>query len=822
MRLSIGFETRRGRARRLGILAAALLVAAFPAAAQTPDPLPAGEADADGWRAYPAFNEVTAVARGLGRIWAGTPGGVFSYDPASGEVERTTVVDGLRGGDLQALAVDERRGLVWAGYADGTLDRLTVETGDVRSFLDLSRNVQFVSRGVRRLIVRGDSLYAATDFGVVVFDVARGEVRNTYARLGSLLPATPVNDILFAPVPAGAPGAGRAGIWLATEAGVVRASADGPLQSPTAWTVEAGFGHRALSLAQFGGTIYAGGGPAGAADLYRRDAAGAYRRQLSVNEDIRDLVADGDGLTAGSDRLLARSAARVFAVAPGAPTTVYSPGRAGALSGLTVGPDGRRWAGDAGLGLFALPDRPDDGTAVAFGVVDAVVPAGPFANEIVDLDVARDGTLWAVTARVDAAQSSAVNRLDGDTDEWTALLTRDDPERLGQADLQSVTVGPDGTVYVGTGGDGLVVIAPNGDVQRYDETNSSLRSADPQNASFVSISGIAFERDRRWIANREAPLPLHLFGKDGTFAGLPFVDGTFGGQGRWTVAVDQVGQKWLTVGTAGLLVWDTGADPASPADDRVRQYRGAGEGQTGLPGAEVRDVVVDGMGTVWIGTARGLATISASATRSVFSADAGLALPQFTLTPTNADGRPDFFLRDVFVNDLDVDPAGRVWVATTSGAYLVVPAPPPATGYVLARTLDAATSPLPTDVVNRIAVRPGDGRVFLATERGLFSVGGDATAAVAASTELRASPSPFRPADTPGGVVVSGLASARSTVRVLTLAGERVYQADVAGGSFRWDGRDDRTGEVVSSGVYLVTAVDEVGASVVGKIAVIR
>ena len=819
MRLLTGFSALTVRVLRLAVVAA-LVGSTFvvsTAAAQAPDPQPTDGTDADGWRAYPAFNEVTAVTSGLGRIWAGTPGGVFSYDPTSGEVERTTVVDGFTGGDLQALAVDERRGLVWAGYADGTLDRITVESGAVQSYLDLARNVQFASRGVRRLLVRGDSLYAATDFGVVVFDVARGEVRNTYARLGSLPPATPVNDILFAPLPAGTTGAGTAGIWLATESGIVRAAAaDGALQSPTAWTAEAGFTARTRSLARFDGTVYAGGGPAGAADVYRRDAAGAYRRLLGIGEEVRALVADGD-------RLLALTPFRVLAVAPGvppnAPVTTYRPTRAGALSGLAVGPDGRRWAGDAGLGLFALPDRPDDGANVPFDV-DAVVPAGPFANEIVDLDVARDGTLWAVTARVEAAQSSAVNRLDADTDEWTALLTRDDPEGLGRSSLQSVTVGPDGVAYVGTNGDGLVVITPAGSVQRYDETNSSLRSADPTNNSFVSISGVAFERDRRWIANREAPLPLHLFDKDGTFAGLPFPSGTSGGQGRSTIAVDPAGQKWITVGVAGVIVWDTGADPASPADDRARQYRGVGEGQTGLPNGEVRDVVVDGAGVVWIGTARGLATVFQP--RSVFSSDPNLGAPQVTLTPTNAAGERDFFLRDVFVNDLDVDPAGRVWVATTSGAYLVAPAPPPATGYVVLRTLDAATSPLPTDVVNRIAVRPGDGRVFLATEGGLFSVGGDATAAVASSTALRASPSPFRPDETSGGVVVSGLASARSTVRVLTLTGERVYQADVGGGSFRWDGRDDRTGEVVSSGVYIVTAVDEDGTSVVGKIAVIR
>jgi flagellar hook assembly protein FlgD len=70
-------------------------------------------------------------------------------------------------------------------------------------------------------------------------------------------------------------------------------------------------------------------------------------------------------------------------------------------------------------------------------------------------------------------------------------------------------------------------------------------------------------------------------------------------------------------------------------------------------------------------------------------------------------------------------------------------------------------------------------------------------------------------------VVVSGLATAVSQVRVLTAAGDVVYAAEVRGGSFRWDGRD-RDGQPVPSGVYLVAASGSDGAMRTGKVAVIR
>lgn len=790
-----------------GLCALACALFAVPALAQTPAPAPS----AAGWLGYPAYTEVTAVTSGFGRVWAGTPGGVFGYDPASGEILRRNPIDGLRGGPVRALVTDDRRGGLWVGYADGALDRIQVDGTDVQTYLDIERNTQFPGRTVRRMRVRGDSLYIATDFGLVVFDLVRNEVRNTYARLGALPPGTGANDMLFAPLPDGRPG-----LWVGTDAGLVYAAlGDAALQSPAAWTLSI-FPDRALSLALYTPpgdvpAIYVGGGPPDARDLYRLRPGGGYDRLLFINSDILDLVVDGP-------TLLLLQPFRVLPLAPLGTGGAYVAEGATALGGLTVGPGGRRWVGDAAVGLFALPDGPNPVGDVRF-TPQPVVPEGPFSNSYAAIDVAPDGTVWTASVRIAAAQSSAISRLDPATGAWTSRLTRAEPAALGVADLLSLSVNARGAVYVGSDGDGLIIIQPDGQTVRYDETNSTLRQigTNPLN---VAVSDVAFEGDVTWVANRGSSLPLQRFAADGTSVGLPVPNGAFLGQDIYRLAIDRLGQKWLALGRTGLAVWDTGADPLAPADDRIRQYRGQGSVNVGgLPGENVVDVVVDGDGTVWIGTNRGLATVFSPG--SAFSPDLNLGLPQFTLTPAAPDGSRSSFLRDVSVNDLDVDPAGRVWVATSSGAYLAAPSPQ-GSGYVVLREINAGNSPLPSDNILRIAVRPGDGRVFMTTAEGLFSVSGDATLAPATSEALRVSPSPFRPSDAPQGVLISGLATSRSTVRVLTLAGELIYETEASGGSMRWDGRDGRTGAIVASGVYVIASVGANGEAVLGKIAVIR
>ena len=742
----------------------------------------------DDWEAYPAYNEVTALASAPDGVWAGTSAGLFLYGIPDGEITTFTSVDDLRGGPLGALAYDEARGRLWVGYEDGLLERLDPATGDVTAFFDLTRADQYASRGVRQIRVAGDVLYLATDFGVVVFDVARDEVRSTYDRLGTLPAGSPVEDVVEAPLPGGG-----VGLWVATRGGVFVADRDAPnLQTPGAWTRAEGFSGEALTLAVLDGVLYAGGGTEDAPGLYRATAAGPWERTLSIDSPIIDLDADGD-------RVLAVSTFAAYAVGAGGETR-YVSGAVTALRAVVAGPRGGVWAGDAALGLLPLPE----GTGTVNYDPDPVLPPGPFTNSIAGIDVSDDGVLWAATTRLAAANSAAVSRLEDGV--WTDFLTRDTDLDIARADFRAGVVGPDGAFYAGAEGDGLTVFAPEGEPTTYREGNASLRAA-AGTVGYVVVPDVAFEGDRRWVLNLFSSQPLHSFAADGTWTGLPYPAGIPSTALAIRIAIDETGQKWLALRESGLAVWSTGADPTSPVDDRGRSFIGEA---SGLPDPTVTDVVVDGQGRVWVGTRRGVATVAVPSV--ALDGDPGLGVP---ITRDGAGA--SFLFRDVSVNDLEVDPAGQVWIATTSGAFLIN-----AAGDNVVREVRSSNTPLPSDDVLEIAVDPTSGRVFLTTTEGLFSFAGDATRPDFRSESLVMTPNPFRPGATAGGVLVTGLAADRSEVRVMTVAGDVVWAGEVLGGAFRWDGRDQRTREPVPSGVYLVAAAGEDGGTVYGKMAVIR
>ena len=87
--------------------------------------LQAGWAQDGQWTAHTSMREVVALSASDEALWAATSGGVFSYLPESGEIERFTAAEGLHSVQTQAIAYDSRRGAVWAVWQPSQLPSMT-------------------------------------------------------------------------------------------------------------------------------------------------------------------------------------------------------------------------------------------------------------------------------------------------------------------------------------------------------------------------------------------------------------------------------------------------------------------------------------------------------------------------------------------------------------------------------------------------------------------------------------------------------------------------------------------------------------------------
>ncbi|MEM1093382.1 MAG: two-component regulator propeller domain-containing protein [Bacteroidota bacterium] len=762
----------------------------------------AAAAQSGAWQAHPSLRQATGIASSATDLWVATTGGVYRYAPSSGEVRRFSPADGLSAPDTSTVAYDAVRDAAWVGFRNGVLNRIDAQTDAVTSFLDIARAEQFAQRSINRIVLQGDSLLIATGFGVVVFDAIRGEVRDAYTRFADFDRGTAAFDALVAPLPDG-----RAGLWVATAAGIAYAPLNGVnLQDPSVWTTE-GVADEPMSvfaLAFFNGAVYAGTSQ----DLRRRDARGYTRLNLT-----------GRGVRAfhtTPDALYATERFRFLSVDTDGRGTGHTEDTFQDPQDVTTGPDGSVWLADLNQGLVRIQPP----TQTALTIEGTFTPSGPYHRDFSDLAMDAEGNLWTSAAVRDGG---IYRRTPGD--EWTSINRITTPSLGDDNNYTKIFAAPDGTIWAASEGDGILRLAPDGTLTPFDAGNSSLVNA-TGTSDFIIGGGAAQDRDGVvWVTTRASRRPLHVYQPDDTWTALfPYV-----GDGLGTTAsaygdiyIDAFDQKWIIVRnennlrlTKGLLVIDTGTTPTDQSDDSFRFFGTEGGAGSGLPSIGVNAIVEDNDGLIWMATDNGIAFML---NNGIVARDPS-ALPIWPARANRQQGEDPYLLRGLQVNDIAIDPANRIWAATDEGAFLVQSVEG---GYVIDAQFTASNSPLLSNTVLDVAVSPVSGRVFFSTDRGLISYQGDAVQPAAEVQDLFVYPNPVRLSEVDAPTIfIEGLVD-DTDVRILTITGDVVAQVPARGGRIRWDGRD-RSNALVPSGMYLVVAVSNAGeGTAYGKIAVIR
>ncbi len=764
---------------------------------------PAATAQVGDWQAHTSFRQIVDLSASDESVWVATTGGVFAYAPAGQELRRFTPAEGLHNVLTQAVLYSAACECVWIGYRDGVLDRLDVLTGAVRSFRDIERAAQFPSRTIRRIVEQGDSLLVATDFGLVVFDPVRGEVRDTYSQLGSLTPGTTVYDVVVAAFDGEAPA-----FWVATAEGLARAPLDTPnLKDPASWTIESVPGSGPLTaLAHFAGSLYVGGESA----LFRRTGPGAFAEVARTGVVQR--------LRAVGDRLVSVSGFSLVAIdAAGGAQTVSSPVLQ-AMRSVVEGPGGGFWVGDEAAGLVAV--EPIVAGEPTLDVIAAdIYPEGPFDGQFSDLDFAGDGALWLGGVR---GPNVGFYKLGPDGD-WTSYTSRFRPELVGRrTEFRYAHVDARGHAWVGSFGGALLEVTLDDEIVVHDQSNSSLRRAEAvTDETFIIIGGIGSQPDGTvWVTNVDAARPLSVWQPGEGWASLPSPIGSALTLGR--VYVDSFGQKWIIAVdrrnlrvNVGVVVLETGSTPGDASDDAALFLSEEGGGGQGLPVVGVNAIVEDRDGLVWIGTDEGLAYV---VNTGIVARDPNTT-PIWPIRADRREGESQFLLFGLKINDLAVDPANRLWVATDEGAWLIEEA---GLGFQEVAHFTTENAPLFSDIIVSVEVDARTGDVYFVTDAGLLSYRSEAIAPAEQSQDLVVYPNPARfSTDAAPEIFIEGLVE-ETEIRIVTAGGELVRRIEARGGRTRWDGRDE-SGRLVPSGMYVILAVGTNGEkAAVGKVAIIH
>ena len=726
------------------------------------------------WRTHLPYQKVIAVEPVGNKIYAATEYELFYYDTQDNSINILNKINGLSDIGISTMRYNTSQRKLFVAYTNANVDLIDSE-GNIKNMSDIKDKNIVGNKSINNVFCNGDLAYVACGFGIVVFDLKKEEVKDTYY-IGNQGDAVNVTDIaLFN---------GR--IYASTEDGVYYASQDAQnLANYSAWHFDNSLVHPHLAYTEmevFNGKLYLNyNGGYDADTLFVNDGNhwGYFNKQdVSQKYELR----------AYNDRFILtnRYKVSVFDVNLNEALSIHSPGGSIEPQSAALDNSGNYWIGDNRRGLIKTSD--------GWNYSD-VKPNGPASKNVFELQACGD-QVWIATGGHAANWGKrylkdGVARFDGS---WTIFNRSTLQDFDAYSDFVCTVTDPNdpSVTYVGTWGDGVLKFKNGELVQVYNAENSTLDYwvKDP---SLVNISGLAFDsKGNLWVANTGANKLLSMMERStGNWRAFN-LGGSYSGIDIGTLLIDDNDYKWMIRRGGEVLVFNDNGTFDNPADDHVVNLNTA-TGSGKLPGS-VNCLASDSKGQVWAGTDKGPCYFSNT---SLIFSNSDFDAMQVRVPRNDGTDQYDYLFSGSNVLSMAaMEGSEQIWFGLESGVYLMsFESKPKEIHY-----FNTNNSPLLDNAVTTMAIDKS-GEVFFGTSNGVISYRGEYATPEPIVSDVVAYPNPVRKSYS-GYVGIKGLV-ANSLVRITTVDGTFVTQLISEGGQAVWD-CTNINGEKVEPGVYLI------------------
>ncbi len=729
-----------------------------------------------GWKLHTAYNNVTRVEMGLDRVYALSEGALFSIDKEDLSISYYNRLTGLSSTNIANMYYDTAHKMLIIAYANGYIDLLS-DDGDVTTVSDLYGASMSYSKEVNHILVDGNKAYLSMDFGILVLNLQRKEIADTYY-IGENASALDV---------AGTAVMGDS-IYAAVGNQIYVAALKDNLVDYSYWKTRGTVltTGSIQDLVVFENNLYVTIGK----KMYV-DQNGWQRLSLEDSK-IKHIRVSGGRLLAMSEAgtwmIDDKQETNLLSIYTGAPDAVYDP--------LT----NTGWFAyyDDGVGYFDistlqftnyLPDGPITNTAYRMrfqGERLYVVPGG-YAGVV----YLREGCLmWYEN---------------GTWQNYTTQSLRDSLKYNQLIDFSDIIGTPTDPnhFYVASYGNGVIEFRDNTFYKWHYSKNSPLTNLVPgQDEMYTRVDGFAFDsKGNLWMQDNSTS-GIKILSPEGTWISLSNAAGQNHSRMK-NLIIDNRNENIKYVfscyQTAGIGILDDNGTLNYEGDDRAKYVNSwVDEDGNSVTPNYMWCAAQDHNGALWVGTEAGV--LKFPNPHSILTSN---VCTRIKIARDDGSGLADYLLGEEMINAIAVDGANRIWFGTeTSGAYLIDLSDPQNIETVHHYTTD--NSPLPSNNILSIAINPITGEVFFGTGGGLVSYQSDAAEGKDEYSTAYAYPNPVRQ-NFDGVITIAGLMD-DTQVRITDNGGNLVYETKSNGGIAIWDGKNGR-GERVASGVYFAMCV---------------
>ncbi|MDC0014993.1 hypothetical protein OAD98_00350 [Flavobacteriales bacterium] len=752
------------------------------------------------WKNYFPFRNVIQVLSNGDKVYGATRNGIIINDYEDGTTEQLTEINALSDNNISTIRFNTDNNALVVGYENGNAD-IIIDNETTNLFQIKESNITG-DKGVKSIFCKDDLAYLSCGFGIVVFDVAKKEIKDTYifGPGGSQIKVNAVfveNGIIYAGT--------ENGLYTAPEASAF-------LTDFNSWSVLSTIpsGNKEIKdILEFDNKLLFNIENTLTSDsIYWYDGSSWGRVTTLSNEKNNSVTASGNELIISRfDTIYVLdntfSQINLFDNYDG----YWKP-----RSNYVIKKNSTYYIGDSENGIVSLTSN---------GVANFNQPNSIFSNNIFDIE-AVNGNLWGSSGSLVGGGWNKTFSNDGSfhydikEDNWTiygiAFLTNQfcfptscNPIPSSPISCVNDLVGmainpaePDKGYACSFSNKGVLELQNYKITDAYDTCNSSLQISSVHNDR-IAIADAEFDGGGNlWVVNSWAGNSLSVKTKGGNWKSFDCGASSSNIIGSKIVVSESTGYKWIVFKDEHLLAYNDNGTTEDETDDEFQLINGlAGNGsldETPTSVAEDKD------GEIWIGTEKGIFVIFTPT--EIFNSG------NFTAQriKVELEGNVELLLENEFITSVQIDGGNRKWIGTqSSGVFLLSP-----DGTEQIQNFTKENSPLLSNNINDIAIDGESGEVFIATDQGLISYKGDATEGKQTYQDVYAFPNPVVPGYD-GKIGIRGLVE-NSDVRITDVAGNVVFVTKSLGGQAVWDGRTFE-GEKVSSGVYLVFMTNETGTT---------
>ena len=718
------------------------------------------------WRAHPAYSSINTIVVMQEKVYALSTPSLFSVDKQSESITNYSRLVGLNGAVITNIAYNLSLDLLLVCYENGQLDVINSKE-EIDNIPDLYLKQANFSKIVNGVYMHGHMAYLAMDFGVMLLDMKRREIKDTYF-IGNEASEIEVEYITIM----------GDSIYALSPNMLYSASLSDPLSDYAYWhsyplprgKVVSGFCAHEGQLYMVRDTV-----------LWSQNEG--QWRELSTDYAVRGLCQTGNELfilpkdTEGVARIGSDLSLQLQDL--GIITAIQQDGNfywfASLSHGLIRGKDM----------TFFRPEGPINSTAYRmrfFGDRLYVVPGGRWAvqNLTPGEIMYYENGMWVNISNFHLNASTGTNILD-------LMNVAQDPYDKNHYFVTSYC-------------SGLLEMYDLEVLNLYTTGNSKLQTEVPSRPELYTRTDGAMYDDlgNLWFFNAGGNMNnIHIITPD-----KQWVSYNVSYQGKdvplytpGEIMVDRRNLQWKWIPVCrynpGLILLQDNGTPTNPQDDYVT-YRQSwvDQNNNSISPVSIYTIAQDYDNTIWVGSNNGIILIPSSVDFTVSN-----RCERVVIGRNDGTQLGDYLLENEQVNSIVVDGANRKWIGTaTSGVFLLSP-----DGTETIEHFTAENSPLPSDNVLSIAIHESTGEVYFGTSEGLVSYMSDAVSPADNFRELYAYPNPVQ-SNYMGMVVIKGVMG-NTEVRIVDASGNLVTTIPSNGGEAVWD-LTNAAGGRVASGIY--------------------